>query len=50
MQIEIELDHVDSAGAIFTMTIAGDPENALAGTYRVEINSPITLDVNITSE
>jgi hypothetical protein len=45
MLVNIKLDHVDSAGAIFTMTIVGDPESSAAGTYRVDINEPIVLNI-----
>lgn len=43
--LNVALEHVDSSGAIFTMTVVGDPNNAAAGSYRVEINKPVDLSL-----
>lgn len=49
IKLNIALEHVDSSGAIFIMSIVGDPANAAAGSYRVEINKPVELNLPVNN-
>ncbi len=49
MNLYIELNSVDEEGAVITMTIVGDPNNAASGTFRINLNESVSLPLDVAT-